>query len=312
MNPKLVPLHQHLAQTVIGAEVAAIELIAAILANGHILIEGPPGVGKTTLAKTFAQVLSAKFKRVQFTPDLLPSDLLGYSMYHQDKKQFNFIQGPVFTNLLLADEINRTSPRIQSALLECMSENQVSIDGQTHRLPDVFHVIATRNNRYTTGTFPLPEPQLDRFIASIEISLPPSTAQVSILEHHLTRNPQQSANQALQLSIEDVQSWQQAAASIHVSRDVCEYIVRLCEAVRQQREIESGLSNRAAIALTRMAQSFAFLNEHSGVHPDDVKRAFIPTLAHRITSGESAFQKSLQRHQIVALLNSILNEVSVD
>ena len=172
MNPSIEKLLNQLSSTVKGSEQTAFEMVGAILADGHVLIEGAPGVGKTTLAKTFADSVTGEFRRIQFTPDLLPSDLLGYSMFRQDRVEFEFIEGPVFANLLLADEINRTSPRIQSALLECMNERQVTIDGQTRELPSMFHVVATQNNRYSTGTFPLPEPQLDRFLVSIEMNLP--------------------------------------------------------------------------------------------------------------------------------------------
>jgi MoxR-like ATPase len=314
MNPAIEKLHNRLCSVVKGAEAAAFELIAAILADGHVLIEGAPGVGKTSLAKALALAFSGSFQRVQFTPDLLPSDLLGYSMYHQQSGSFNFIPGPVFANLLLADEINRTSPRIQSALLECMNEGQVTIDGKTHLLPPMFHVIATQNNRFSTGTFPLPEPQLDRFLVSIEMKLPVPATQVEMLEYHLSA-PDLSQLPAI-ATIEEAARWKQQVYEMKVSRVVCEYIVRLCEELRKNRELETGLSNRAAIALTRMAQSIAFLNGHSAVFPDDVKQAFVPVLVHRLapaTNGEFGNRdRSLQRRNTTALLHTVLEKVAVD
>jgi MoxR-like ATPase len=296
-----------------GSETAALELIAAILAGGHVLIEGAPGVGKTTLAKSLAKAFSSDFQRVQFTPDLLPSDLLGYSMFRQDSQSFVFIEGPVFTNLLLADEINRTSPRIQSALLECMNERQVSIDGKTYELPEMFHVVATQNNRFSTGTFPLPEPQLDRFLVSIEMKMPQPGTQVEMLEYHLAE-PNVDSREPV-ATIEEASQWKQQVRGLKVSRAVCEYIIRLCEELRKNRDIEAGLSNRAAIALTRMAQAIAYLNGHPAVFPDDVKRAFVPVLAHRLTPGSGEFanrDRSFQRRNTIALLNAVLEQVAVD
>ncbi len=314
MNPALEKLHSRLSSVVKGSETAAVELIAAILADGHVLIEGAPGVGKTSIAKALALAFSGSFHRVQFTPDLLPSDLLGYSIYRQDSGTFDFIKGPVFTNLLLADEINRTSPRIQSALLECMNEGQVTIDGKTHQLPEMFHVIATQNNRFSTGTFPLPEPQLDRFLVSIEMRLPVPSTQVEMLEYHLAAPDLSQLPQIA--TVEEAARWKQQVHEMKVSRLICEYIVRLCEELRKNRDVETGLSNRAAIALTRMAQSIAYLNGHSAVFPDDVKQAFVPVLVHRLstaTNGEFGNRdRSLQRRNTTALLNTVLDAVEVD
>ncbi|MDF1752755.1 MAG: AAA family ATPase [Verrucomicrobiales bacterium] len=313
MNPSIEKLHSRLCSVVKGSETAAFELISAVLAGGHVLIEGAPGVGKTTLAKSLANAFSSDFQRVQFTPDLLPSDLLGYSMYRQDRQTFEFIEGPVFTNLLLADEINRTSPRIQSALLECMNEGQVTIDGKTHDLPEMFHVIATQNNRFSTGTFPLPEPQLDRFLASIEMSLPQPGTQVEMLEYHLGDAIKSSSDPVA--TIEEATRWKEEVRQLKVSRPICEYIVRLCEAIRKNRDVDAGLSNRATISLTRMAQSIAYLNGHSAVFPDDVKRAVIPVLTHRLVSATNDpgnRDRSFQRRNTIALLNAIVEQVAID
>ena len=184
MKDRLHALYTTLTKTVLGSEESSFLLLTALLADGHVLIQGAPGIGTTTLAEALARSIQGKFKRIQFTPDLLPSDILGYSMYDQGSAEFRFVEGPVFSNILLADEINRTSPRIQSALLESMNEQQVSIDGVTRPLVSPFLVIATQNNMYSSGTFPLPEPQLDRFLLSITMTLPDRDTQARILRMH--------------------------------------------------------------------------------------------------------------------------------
>ena len=192
----LQALRATLNESTLGSERAADLLLTALLARGHALVTGPPGIGKTSLASTLATSLGGIFKRLQFTPDLLPSDIIGYNLYHQQSGDFNFIPGPVFSNLLLADEINRASPRTQSALLESMNERQVSVDGETKKLPDPFLVVATQNDTSSTGTFPLPEPQLDRFLLSIPMTLPSEECQLEILKLHGGGPPQKSTPNA--------------------------------------------------------------------------------------------------------------------
>ncbi len=315
MNPSLEKLHESLCSSVRGAEKAAAELIAAILAGGHVLIEGAPGVGKTTLVKTLAAAMASQFRRVQFTPDLLPADLLGYSMYRQNSGEFEFIEGPVFSDLLLADEINRTSPRIQSALLECMNERQVSIDGATYPLGEHFHVIATQNNRFATGTFPLPEPQLDRFLISIEMALPQAGVQVDMLQAHL--DAQQASGEGAHgsvASLDDLARWKQETQSLPIARPVCDYIVRLCEALRHHKELDVGISNRASIALGRFAQALAYLEESPAVYPDHVKSAFIPVMAHRCVGEGTVGNRNpaAKRGQAIVRLREVLGAVEVD
>ncbi len=321
MDAPLQELRDYLNRTVLGAETAVEELIAALLAGGHVLIEGPPGVGKTTLAKSLANAIHGSFRRVQFTPDLLPADLVGYSIYRQDTGEFEFVKGPVFANLLLADEINRASPRIQSALLECMNEAQVTTDGETRELPPVFTVIATRNNRHSAGTFPLPAPQLDRFLVSIEMNLPDRETRASILLQH-SADPSQSegkddelGNTLPQINLQQVEEWQTKVRDLPVSRDIAKYVIRLCDAVRAHPEVNTAISNRGAIALMRLAQAFALIEEHPAVYPDDVKRAFLPTLFHRIHRGEEDYgqEESNRRAAAVRLhLADLRDSVSVE
>jgi len=288
LKDRLHSLYSTLTKTVLGSEESSFLLLTALLADGHVLIQGAPGIGKTMLAEALARSIHGKFKRIQFTPDLLPSDILGYSMYDQGTQQFRFIEGPVFSNILLADEINRTSPRIQSALLESMNEQQVSIDGVTRPLESPFMVIATQNNLYSSGTFPLPEPQLDRFLLSITMTLPDRDTQARILRMHAVGMDVKEIQPTL--SADEVVRLQRTVAALPVNDAVCGYIADLCEAARAQKDLWNGLSARASIALMRAAQAAAYLADHPAVYPDDVKRVAAPVLAHRLSSKE--FQQS--------------------
>ena len=274
-------LHQRLTDTVLGSADAATLLLTALLARGHVLIEGAPGIGKTTLAHTLASSMGGVFKRVQFTPDLLPADLLGCSLYRMDRGEFEFIPGPVFANCLLADEINRTSPRVQSALLESMNEGFVSLDGETRSLPRPFLVMATRNDIHATGTFPLPEPQLDRFLISIEMDLPDSAMQSAILMAHASGGIPEVNGDVL-VSLDQILELQDAAAAVPVSQAIAEYITALCQTLRRLAGSEHAVSIRASLALMQAARAHAFLEESAAVHPDHVQAVFPAVMRHRV------------------------------
>jgi len=286
---RLLQLRERLNAAVLGAEEAGALLLTALLARGHALIEGAPGVGKTSLAQTLANGIGGDFRRIQFTPDLLPSDILGYHLYKQHNGEFEFVPGPVFANLLLADEINRTSPRVQSALLEAMNEGQVTIDGATRELAQPFLVVATQNVTTSTGTFPLPEPQLDRFLLSIPMSLPDAGTQRDILNIHAQGSGKgfakggggASSDEAL-LDTNAILDLQERAAKLPISETLTAYIVALCERVRRAAGGSHTVSVRASIALMQAAQASAFLDGQPAVHPDHVQAIFPHVLRHRL------------------------------
>ena len=300
----LKQLHERLTATVIGSGDAATLLLTALLARGHVLIEGAPGIGKTSLAHTLASSMGGIFKRVQFTPDLLPADLLGSSLYRMDRGEFEFIPGPVFANCLLADEINRTSPRVQSALLESMNESSVTLDGETRALPQPFLVIATRNDTYATGTFPLPEPQLDRFLISIPMDLPDAAVQSRILMAHANGDiPSLDGGGAL-VSLGEILALQDQVAKVSVSQSIAEYITALCQSLRRLAGAEHSVSIRASLAVLQAARAHAFLEEAAAVHPDHVQAVFPAVMRHRVIPEDGSdaslwIQTALERTAVV-------------
>lgn len=255
-------------------------ILAAMLAKGHVLLEDVPGIGKTVTARAIAQSLQASFKRIQCTPDLLPSDITGSAIYNQRDGKFEFVKGAIFGNIILVDEINRASPRTQSSLLESMAEGQVSSDGFTYPLPKPFLIIATQNPIEMAGTFPLPEAQLDRFLIALNLGYPDFDDEVTILEREEHANPLDSLQPVI--SLEEVIALQNAVQLIDVARPVKEYIVRLNQATRTHPETILGVSPRGGVALQRLAQALAVINGRSFVTPDDIKRAAPVVIAHRI------------------------------
>lgn len=292
MNQALPPqevyrrLVDNIGQVIHGQEAAVRKLFAALFTGGHVLLEDYPGTGKTTLAKSLAQSINTRFRRVQFTPDLLPSDILGVSIYNQRDQEFRFHEGPVFTNILLADEINRASPRTQSALLEAMAEGQVTVEGERRTLPRLFFVIATENPVEFRGTYPLPEAQMDRFAMRFSLGYVSAGQEVAILTAQQQSHPIDTL--APCVTEENVLDLKRAVTQIQVSEEIKHYVVKLTSATRGLPGVQLGASPRASIALMKAAQAVALFDGESFVTPDHVQELAVSVIAHRLVMEQQA------------------------
>ena len=285
--------------TVIVGKRDAIELVVvAMLANGHILIEDVPGVGKTTLAKAISRSVGLSFKRVQFTPDLLPSDVTGVTIFNQKTREFEFRQGPVMAQIVLADEVNRATPKTQSALLEAMEERQITVDGTTYALPEPFLVLATQNPIEYEGTFPLPEAQLDRFLMRVNLGYPERQAELQVLATRQREQPIDDIQQVV--TLEEVFAAQEAVKDVYVDPLVSNYIVDITRATREHADVYLGASPRGSLGLFRSGQALAAVAGRDYVVPDDVKRLAESVLSHRVIVSPAARIRSVDTRAIVA------------
>jgi MoxR-like ATPase len=288
-------------RAVVGNRRALELVLIAVLAGGHILIEDLPGLGKTLIARSFAQVLGLDFTRIQFTPDLLPSDVVGAPMYDQRTGVMEFRPGPVFTQLLLADEINRTPPKTQAALLEAMGEGQVSMDGQTRPLPQPFVVLATDNPIEYEGTYELPEAQLDRFLLRLRLGYLQTTDEVAMLQRRLDRRAENAVLEQVTDAAE-LLGMRASLEDVEVSPDLLEYAVALVQATRGHRQIQVGASPRGGLALVQLARGQALLQLRDYVTPDDIKQIAVPALAHRVTLRPELWVRQVSPDDVVASL----------
>lgn len=305
-----IELLQAAIETVIRGKPEAVRLaIVTLLAGGHLLIEDVPGVGKTTLAHSLALALDCSFQRIQFTSDLLPSDVVGLSVYNQQESLFEWKPGPIFANVILADEINRTTPKTQSALLEAMAERHVTVEGVTHSLPSPFMVLATQNPIEHHGTYPLPESQLDRFMLRLRIGYPAVTDERQILRDRERVEPLDEMQPVM--SAADVLDLQQAVSEVSVDDAIVDYLMRIVAATRASEMLDLGVSPRGTLSLFRAAQALALTEERSYCLPDDVKRLVVPVFAHRIAVS-SRYSSAMRRsEEAEAVLREIMKTISV-
>ena len=300
LNKKLKPLLDSANKIILGKELQIKLAVCCLLAKGHLLIEDIPGVGKTTLSHTLAKLLGLNYQRIQFTSDILPADIIGASVYDAENIRFEFHPGPLFNQMILADEINRSTPKAQSALLEAMEEHQVTVEGKTYDLPRPFFVIATQNPSYQIGTFPLPESQLDRFLMRIELGYPNKSAERELLIGNNRHNLIEALS--VQLEPEQLTNIQQAITEVHASSALLDYLQNLIAYTRESTEYHCGLSPRAGIALLTAARSWAYMDGRDAVLPDDVQAVLPAVAGHRLRSGSTDSD---------AIVAPLLNNVAV-
>jgi MoxR-like ATPase len=299
-------LIENVSNVIVGKRDAVELVLVALISNGHVLIEDVPGVGKTMLVRSIATSTGCDYRRMQFTPDLLPSDVTGASIFNQQTGEFNFRPGPIMAQIVLADEINRATPKTQSALLEAMGEQQVTVEGVTRQLPNPFMVMATQNPIEYEGTFPLPEAQLDRFFMRISLGYPDAEQEVAIMDRRENGDPIDSLKAVC--TPDDISKLQIAAEEVFIDALVKQYIVELSNATRLHPEAALGVSPRASINLMKGGKAYAMLHDRDYVVPDDIKAIAIPTLAHRVLLTPSARMREVTQETVI---NDVLNQVSV-
>ncbi|MGF9796231.1 AAA family ATPase [Brevibacillus agri] len=302
-HPALDSLLTSVNRVIVGKEEQVRLLVTALLARGHVLLEDLPGMGKTVLAKTLAQAIGGTYNRLQFTADLLPSDVVGLHVFNQRTSEFELRKGPVFADVLLADEINRATPRTQSGLLECMEERQVTIEGVTLPLPSTMLVIATQNPIESEGTYPLPEAQLDRFLFRLSLGYGTREDAKEILRRFRSTSPLETVQPVI--SVEQIAALQKEVTAVHVSQAVEDYVIDLTEATRSHRSVDVGISPRAMLALLRAAQAYAFVSGRAYVLPDDVKAVFPSLTVHRIRLSMEAELHVTEQEVVAQIMSSV-------
>ncbi len=306
MKSNLEILIQNIEKVIVGKREVIEKLVITLISGGHLLIEDVPGIGKTMLAKALAKSINLDFKRIQFTPDLLPSDIIGITIFNEKNREFEFKKGPIFSNIILADEINRSTPKTQSALLEAMEERQVTVDGVTHKLIEPFFVIATENPIEFEGTFPLPEAQLDRFFMKIDIGYPDKNYEIEMLDRLEKIHPIYLIDSVIEK--EEILKIQEEVKNVFVDESIKEYIVNLGRSLRSDEDIYLGPSPRGSLILMRVSQARAYLFNRNFVLPDDVKELFFPVMLHRIIVKPESKIKGIEEKDI---LERVLLKVEV-